>query len=334
MDNILKKLTNQETLSKEQAKETLIEITEQKYSNEQIAAILMGIQMRGVTVDEILGFREGLLETGVHTDFKPYKVIDIVGTGGDGKNTFNISTCACFVVAGAGYKVAKHGNYAASSVSGASNVLECHGVKFTNDNDHLLRSIEECGFVHQHAPLFAKGMKWVAPARKALGQLGTPTCFNLLGPLVNPCNPEYQLLGTANLDQQRLYRQVYQRIGIKYGIVTSVDGYDEISLTGNFKVVYNDEEHIYQPIEFGMNILATTDLYGGETLDEAKKIFDSILENRSTQAQKDVVLINAAFAIHVVEQELSFQECLAMARESLESGKALAALKKYIEINS
>ncbi len=334
MDNILKKLTNQETFTKEQAKEILIEITEQKYSNEQIAALLMGIQMRGVTVDEILGFREGLLETGVHTDFKPFKVIDIVGTGGDGKNTFNISTCSCFVVAGAGYKVAKHGNYAASSISGASNVLEAHGVKFTNDNDKLLRSLEECGFVHQHAQLFAKGMKWVAPARKALGQLGTPTSFNLLGPLVNPCNPDYQLLGTANLDQQRLYRQVYQRIGIKFGIVTSVDGYDEISLTGNFKVVYNDEEHIYQPSEFGMNILQTEDLYGGATLEEAKNIFDSILENRSTKAQKDVVLINSAFAIHVIEQEKSFQECLQIARESLESGKALNVLKKYIELNS
>lgn len=334
MDNILKKLTSQETFSKEQAKEVLIEITEQKYTNEQIAAILMGIQMRGVTVDEILGFREGLLETGVRTNFTPYKVIDIVGTGGDGKNTFNISTCACFVVAGAGYKVAKHGNYAASSVSGASNVLEAHGVKFTNDNAQLLRSLEGCGFVHQHAQLFAKGMKWVGPARKALGQLGTPTCFNLLGPLVNPCNPDYQLLGTANLDQQRLYRQVYQRLGIRYGIVTSVDGYDEISLTGNFKVVYNEEEHIYQPAEFGMNILNSEDLYGGATLDEAKNIFDAILENRSTKAQKDVVLINAAFAIHVIEQEKTFHECLAIARESLESGKALEVLKKYIELNS
>ena len=334
MENILRKLANQDTLSVEQAKELLIEITEQKYSNEQIAAILMGIQMRGVTVDEIIGFREGLLETGVHTDFKPYKVIDIVGTGGDGKNTFNISTCSCFVVAGAGYKVAKHGNYAASSVSGASNVLEAHGVKFTNDNDALRKSLETCGFVHQHAPLFAKGMKWVVPARKALGQLGTPSCFNLLGPLVNPCNPDYQLLGTANLDQQRLYRQVYQRLGIHYGIVNSVDGYDEISLTGNFKVVYNDEEHIYQPIEFGMETLHTEDLFGGQTKEEAKEIFDSILENHSTQAQKNVVLINSAFAIHVIEQEKTFQECLSLARESLESGKALNTLKKYIELNS
>ena len=169
MENCLRKIVAQETFTRNEAKEIMHEIVDQKYSDMQIAAILMGIQTRGVTVDEILGLRDGLLETGVHTDMKPYQVIDIVGTGGDGKNTFNISTCSCFVVAGAGYKVAKHGNYAASSVSGASNVLEAHGVKFTADNDALKRSLEECGFVHQHAQLFAKGMKWVGPARKALG---------------------------------------------------------------------------------------------------------------------------------------------------------------------
>lgn len=334
MEQILKKLVAQERFTQAEAKQIMLDICDQKYNDMQIAALLMGIQMRGVTVDEILGLREGLLETGVPTSMAPYKVIDIVGTGGDGKNTFNISTCSCFVLAGAGYKVAKHGNYAASSVSGASNVLEAHGVKFTADNDKLLRCLEECNFVHQHAQLFAKGMKWVGPARKALGQLGTPSCFNLLGPLVNPCRPEYQLLGTANLDQQRLYRQVYQRIGIRYGIVTSVDGYDEISLTGSFKVVYNEEEHIYQPAEFGMETVHPKDIYGGATLEEAKAIFDAILENRSTLAQKNVVLINAAFAIHVIEQEKTFQECLAIARESLESGRALAAFTKYVNFMS
>lgn len=334
MEAILKKLVAQERFTQAEAKQIMLDICDQKYNDMQIAALLMGIQMRGVTVDEILGLREGLLETGVPTSMKPYKVIDIVGTGGDGKNTFNISTCSCFVLAGAGYKVAKHGNYAASSVSGASNVLEAHGVKFTADNDKLLKCLEECNFVHQHAQLFAKGMKWVGPARKALGQLGTPTCFNLLGPLVNPCRPDYQLLGTANLDQQRLYRQVYQRIGIRYGIVTSVDGYDEISLTGSFKVVYNDEEHIYQPEEFGMSVINPKEIYGGSTLEEAKAIFDAVLENRATPAQKNVVLINSAFAIHVIEQDKTFQECLAIARESIESGKALQALKKYVAFMS
>lgn len=334
MNAILKKLVAQERFTKEEAKNIMLEICDQKYTDMQIAAILMGIQMRGVTVDEILGLREGLLETGVPVSFKPYKVIDIVGTGGDGKNTFNISTCAALVVAGAGYKVAKHGNYAASSVSGTSNVQEAHGIKFTSDNEKLLECLEKCNFVHQHAPLFAKGMKWVAPARKAMGVLGSPTCFNLLGPLVNPCKPDYQFLGTANLDQQRLYRQVYQQIGIPFGIVTSVDGYDEISLTGSFKVMYNEEEHVYQPEEFGMHVIHPSELYGGDTIQDAKLVFDAVLENRATRAQKNVVLINAAFAIHVIEQEMTFQECLSLARESLESGAALNVLKKYIAFMS
>ncbi len=334
MDNILRYITQQKTFSTEQAKELIIEITEEKYTNEQIAAILMGIQMRGVTVDEIIGFREGLLATGKAVDLTPYDVIDVVGTGGDGKNTFNISTSACFVIAGAGYKVAKHGNYAASSVSGASNVLESHGVKFTSDNDQLRRSLESCGFVYQHAPLFARGMKYVAPARKQLGMLGTPTCFNLLGPLVNPCRPNHQLLGVANLNQMRLYQQVYQRLNIQFGIVTSVDGYDEISSTSEFKVITNSKEKIYTPQDIHMTANQPNDLFGGNTLDEAKKIFDNVLTNQATEAQKKVVIINAAFGIQIMEPDKTIDECIAIAKESLESGKAYNVLTKYIELNS
>ena len=334
MDKILKEITHQETFTSEQAKEIIIDITKEEFSNEQIAAILMGIQMRGVTVDEIIGFREGLLATGKAVDLSPYNVIDIVGTGGDGKNTFNISTAACLVVAGAGYKVAKHGNYAASSVSGASNVLEAHGIKFTSDNDQLRRNIETCGFVYQHAPLFASGMKYVAPARKQMGVLGTPTFFNLLGPLVNPCRPTHQLLGVADLNQMRLYQQVYQRLNIQFGIVTSIDGYDEISLTSDFKVITNTKEHIYTADKVGMKAFKQNELYGGNTLDEAKKIFDNVLTNQCTEAQKDVVLINAAFAIQVIEPDKSIDECISIAKESLESGKAYNVLTKYIELNS
>lgn len=334
MEKTLKRLVNQDTFSQEEAKTLLIDFTEGKYSDEQISAILMGIQMRGVTVDEILGLREGLLAMGRPVDLSPYDVIDIVGTGGDGKNTFNISTASCFVVAGAGYKVAKHGNYAASSVSGASNILEVHGIKFTNDNDKLRKSIEECGFVHQHAPLFATGMKFVAPARKQLGLLGSPTCFNLLGPLVNPCRPNHQLLGVANLDQMRLYGQVYKKMNIKFGIVTSSDGYDEISLTSDFKVLSNNQERVFTPEEIGMKRYAQKELFGGDTIDEAKVIFDNVLQNSATEAQTNVVITNAAFAIQVLSPEKSLEECLGMARESLESGKAFNVLKRYVEINS
>ena len=233
MKEILAKLLNHEELSREEMKNILVGITHSEYPNEQITALLTALQMRGVSVDELLGFRDGILETGVPVPLDCDRYIDVVGTGGDRKNTFNISTTSCFVIAGAGYKVAKHGNYAATSTSGASNVIAQHGVKFTDDLNQLNRCLDECGIVYLHAQLFAKAMKFVGPIRKALP---FPTIFNLLGPLVNPSQPSCQLLGVANLDQMRLYHQVYQRLGIDYGIVNSIDGYDEISLTGDFKV--------------------------------------------------------------------------------------------------
>lgn len=323
-------MLSHEDLSREEMKEILIGITKEKYPTEQITALLTGLQMRGVTVDELLGFRDGILETGVPAKLDCDRYIDVVGTGGDQKNTFNISTCSCFVIAGAGYKVAKHGNYAATSTSGASNVIEAHGAKFTSDIDKLNRSINETGFVYLHAQLFARAMKFVGPIRKALP---FPTCFNLLGPIVNPSQPQCQLLGVANLDQMRLYNNVYQKIGIDYGIVNSIDGYDEISLTGDFKVTTNNYEKIFHPSDFGFDIVDPAVLEGGKTVDEAKEIFDSILENRALPERKNVVLINSAFGIQVVDPSKTIEEALAIARESLESGKALAVLKKYIEIN-
>lgn len=332
MKQILWRMLSQEVLSREEMRQILHAITREEIPNEQITALLTCLQMRGITVDELLGFRDGILETGVPAMLDCDRYIDIVGTGGDQKNTFNISTCACFVVAGAGYKVAKHGNVAATSVSGASNVIEGHGVKFTNDIDHLNRSINESGVVYLHAPLFAKAMKFVAPIRK---HIGFPTIFNLLGPIVNPSQPKCQLLGVANLDQMRLYNNVYQKIGIDYGVVNSMDGYDEISLTGNFKVTTNNYEKVFSPVNLGLPQTFEADLNGGETKEDAMKIFDSVLEGTSSAAQKNVVIANAAFAIQVLEAgNKDIYECLAMARESLESGKALEAFKKFVQINS
>ena len=225
MKEILARVLEHELLSREEMRQILLAITRQEINDAQITALLACLQMRGITVDELLGFRDGILETGVPALLDAERYIDIVGTGGDQKNTFNISTCACFVVAGAGYKVAKHGNVAATSVSGASNVIEGHGVKFSNDIDQLNRSINESGIVYLHAPLFARAMKFVAPIRKAVE---FPTVFNLLGPIVNPSQPKCQLLGVANLDQMRLYNSVYQKLGVDYSIENSIDGYDEI----------------------------------------------------------------------------------------------------------
>ena len=331
MKQTLTRLVNGEVLDRRQTCHLVRGIVDGEYNDVQVSALLTGLIMRGIKVDELLGLRDGLIETGRPVDFSPYRVIDIVGTGGDNKNTFNISTCACFVVAGAGYMVAKHGNYAATSTSGASNVMERHAVKFTADADRLRRSLETCNFVYLHAPLFATGMKSVAPVRK---MLQIPTCFNLLGLLVNPCRPAYQLLGVANLNQMRLYSSVYERLGTGYGILNSIDGYDEISLTGDFKVKTHTMEKVFRPEELGLPAARPEELYGGATPDEAADIFDSVLENRSTESRKNVVLANAAFAIKVMEPDKDIEECLAAARESLESGRALGCLKQFVELNN
>lgn len=331
MKQLLSKMLNHEELTRHEMLDILIGITEEKYPTEQITALLTGLQMRGITVDELLGFRDGILTTGVPAILDAPRYIDIVGTGGDQKNTFNVSTCSCFVVAGAGYKVAKHGNYAATSISGASNVIELHGVRFTNELDQLNRSINESNFVYLHAPLFARAMKFVAPIRR---NISFPTIFNLLGPIVNPSQPKCQLLGVATLDQMRLYNSVYQKLGVDYSIENSIDGYDEISLTGNFKVTTNNYERIFSPADIGLPVAKAAELRGGTTLEEAKNIFDSVLENQSTIAQKNVVIANAAFAIQSYENNKDILECVTIARESIESGRAFEALKKYVEVNS
>lgn len=333
MKNILTRLINGEKLSREETHNILINITLEKYPDAQITAFLTALQMRGITVDELLGLRDGILETGVPVDVVDFKPIDIVGTGGDCKNTFNISTCSCFVVAAAGYKVAKHGNYAATSVSGASNVIEGHGVKFTNDNAKIRENLEKTNFVYLHAQLFAKAMKFVGGIRKALQ---IPTCFNLLGPIVNPAKPAYQVLGVATLKQMEIYKEVYQKLGIGYSIVHSLDGYDEISLTDDFKVSSNIYEKIFSPAELNMPLAYPGDLCGGEksTKEDAVKVFDSVLQNTAPASQKNVVITNAAFAIKTIEQQKSIEECVSIAKEALESGKAWETLKKYVDLNS
>lgn len=330
MKTILTRLFNHEELTAEESRQILLNISRGMYPEAQIAALLTVFQMRGITVDELTGFREALMETRVPIDFAPYRPIDIVGTGGDGKNTFNISTCACFIVAGAGYKVAKHGNYGATSVSGASNVIEQHGVRFTNNPDILKRSMEECNIAYLHAQLFNPAMKTVGSVRKALG---VRTLFNLLGPLVNPCKPAYQLLGVADLSQMRLYTNIFYKLGIDFAVVNSLDNYDEISLTDEFKVMTRNYERIYRPQALGFSAVRPEELSGGACKEDAARIFDNVLNNRAEAAQTQCVIVNAAFAIQVMEPEKEIEECIAIARESLESGRALKTLKKFIEIS-
>jgi anthranilate phosphoribosyltransferase len=331
MKDLLYRLFEHQYLRREEAQKVLVDIAGGKYNNEQISALITVFLMRSISVDELAGFSDALLSMRTPVDLSEYKPIDIVGTGGDGKNTFNISTASCFVLAGAGYNVAKHGNYGATSVSGASNVMEQHGVKFTNETDKLRKSLDACHIAYLHAPYFNPVMKAVASIRK---NLGVRTFFNLLGPLVNPVMPVYQLLGVYNLALFRLYSYTYQASGTRFGVVHSMDGYDEISLTSEFKVSTPEREKIYSPEMMGMKRCTEGDLYGGDTPEAASAIFDRVLDNAATDAQRDCVLVNSAFAIQVICPEKSIEDCIAEAKESLESRKALRVLKKFVEVNS
>ena len=331
MKQLLYRLFEHQYLGREEARVILQNIAEGRYNDAQIASLITVFLMRSISVEELTGFREALLDMRVPIDLAEFKPIDIVGTGGDGKNTFNISTCSCFVVAGAGYNVVKHGNYGATSVSGASNVMEQHGIKFTNNNDLLRHNMEACHITYLHAPLFNPALKAVAPVRK---NLGVRSFFNMLGPLVNPAMPAYQLLGVYNLPLLRLYNYTYQESGTRFAVVHSLDGYDEISLTADFKVAMPEKEKIYSPELLGFKRCQEADLDGGSTPEEAARIFDAVLENKATEAQRNCVVINSAFAIQVICPEKSIETCIAEAKESLDSGRALATFKQYVSLNS
>ena len=331
MKQILYKLFEHRYLGRTEARDILQNIVQGKYNDAQIASLITVFLMRNISVEELTGFRDALLEMRIPVDLSEYAPIDIVGTGGDEANTFNISTAACFVVAGAGYPVVKHGNYGATSVSGASNVMEQHGVQFTSDMSRLRKSMDMCNIAYLHAPLFNSAMKAVAPVRKALG---VRTFFNMLGPLVNPALPKYQLLGVYNLPLLRLYNYVFQESDTRFAVVHGLDGYDEISLTGEFKVATSTTETIYTPESIGFNRYCEQDLDGGKSPDEAARIFDRVLQGEATPAQTDCVIANAAFAIRVIEPEKSLADCIALARESMESGRALKTLKMFVELNS
>lgn len=331
MKQILYRLFEHQYLGREEARKILGEIAAGKYPDTQVAALITVFLMRSISVEELSGFRDALMEMRLDIDLSEYSPVDIVGTGGDGKNTFNISTAACFVVAGAGYPVVKHGNYGATSISGASNVMEMHGVKFSSDRERLARSIEECGIAYLHAPLFNPALKSVAPVRKSLA---VRSFFNLLGPLVNPARPAYQLLGVYNLPLLRLYSYTYQQSGIRFGVVHSMDGYDEISLTSEFKVSTADSEKVYSPEMLGLERCREEELYGGDSVEEASRIFDDVLQTKASRAKMNCVITNAAFAIRVINPQKSIEQCIDEARNSLYGMKALEVFNRFLSLNS
>ena len=331
MKQILNKLFEHQSLTRSEATEVMTNIAAGKYNEAQISAFVSVFIMRSIELNEIIGFRDALLDMAIEADLSEFDSIDIVGTGGDGKNTFNISTASCFAVAGAGYKVAKHGNYGATSVSGASNVLEHYGAKFTTDMDVVKKAIDQSGFAYLHAPLCNPAMKNVAGVRK---NLGVRTFFNVLGPLISPVRPNYQCLGVYDLKMMRLYNYIYQSLGINYTIVHSLDGYDEISLTSTCKVSNNKGENVYSPEDLGFRQIAQKELWGGETVADASKIFLNVLNNKATDAQRNAVVINSAFTIQTICPEKTIDECKSEALQSLERGKSKKAFEKFIEIYS
>jgi anthranilate phosphoribosyltransferase len=285
--------------------------------------------MRSITIQELMGFRDALLSLAVKVNLGADDAIDIVGTGGDGKDTFNISTLACFIVAGTGQKVIKHGNYGASSVSGASNVMEKMGYQFKNEEAVLANEVKEAGICFLHAPLFHPALKAVGPMRR---NIGVRTFFNMLGPIVNPAQPKYQLIGVYNLEMARIYNYVLQSLNKDFTLIHSMDGYDEISLTADTKVVTNKGEFIKSPIELANLKVSQAALHGGETVDAAASIFKNILEGKGTEAQNAVVLANAAMALMVTGKYPQYQDALEAARKSLQSGAAKNALDTLIQL--
>ena len=327
MKEILNELIEHRSLTKETAKKVLVDLTSGRFNPSQTAAFMTVYMMRSITVDELQGFRDAMLEQCLRVDFDQ-PVMDVCGTGGDGKNTFNLSTLSSFVVAAAGQPVAKHGNYGVSSACGSSNVMEFFGYKFTNDIEVLKRSLDRANICFMHAPLFHPAMKNVAPIRK---DLGVKTFFNMLGPMVNPAFPTRQLVGVFSLELARQYGYLYQNTSKDFLILHSVDGFDEVSLTGPLKIFYNGGEKLITPADLDLPVLNYNDIRGGQTVEESAKIFISVLEGRATDSQNNAVIANAAMALYAANQKDGIKPAVGKAREALGSGKALATFKKLID---
>ncbi|WP_422859281.1 anthranilate phosphoribosyltransferase [Flagellimonas sp. S174] len=329
MKETLNRLINHEILSKEDAKQILVNIAKGDYNTSQIAAFLTVYMMRSITIEELEGFRDALLELCLAVDLSDYNPIDLCGTGGDGKDTFNISTLASFVTAGAGIKVTKHGNYGVSSKCGSSNVMEFLGIKFSNEADFLKKSIEEAGICVLHAPLFHPAMKNVAPIRR---ELAVKTFFNMLGPMVNPAFPKNQMVGVFNLELARMYGYLYQNTDKNFTVLHALDGYDEISLTGATKTISNGSEGMLSPSDFGISKVNAEAIVGGDDVSDSAQIFMNILQGKGTEAQNNVVCANAGVAIATVEG-VSPKEGFEKAKESLLGGTGLRTLKKVQELS-
>lgn len=328
MKEILEYLFNHHTLSKSEAKAIMIEIAQNKFNTTEVTAFVSIFLMRNITLEELEGFRQALLSMAVQVNIETENTIDIVGTGGDGKNTINISTLASFVVAGAGQKVTKHGNYGASATTGSSNVLEALGYQFKKTSEELNQDLEKANICFLHAPYFHPALQSVGALRKSLG---LRTFFNLLGPLVNPAKPQFSVIGVYNLEIARIYQYLLQKDSRDFILVHGLDGYDEISLTGDSKIITKTGEEIYSSKDLGFSPVDSQNISGVSTIQESSELFKNILEGNGSADQNAVVIANAAIALYHTKNWGSYPECRLLARESLESGKALISLNNLIK---
>ena len=328
MKNYLQKRISGEILSKSEAKEALTIIAKGEANNSHIASFLTAYMIKSITAGELEGFRDAMLDLALTVDLSEFSPMDVCGTGGDGKDTFNISTTSSFVVVGAGQRVAKHGNHGVSSSVGSSTVLEYLGVKFSNDENYLKAKIEEAGICFLHAPLFHPAMRFVGPIRK---ELGMKTFFNMLGPILNPAQVKKQVTGVYNQEILGIYAELFQKSVGNFGVLYGLDGYDEISLTSNFELITKRGKETFSPEQLGFTKCKQEDLHGGNSVEDSAKILITILENKGTKAQTEVVLANAAIALYCANDDLSLLDTVLMAKESLISGKALTSFKKFIK---
>ena len=328
MKNYLQKRISGEILSKQEAKEALSIIAKGEANNSHIASFLTTYMIKHITVDELEGFRDAMLDLALTVDLSEFSPMDVCGTGGDGKDTFNISTTSSFVVAGAGQRVAKHGNHGVSSSVGSSTVLEYLGVKFSNDENYLKTKIQEAGICFLHAPLFHPAMRFVGPIRK---ELGMKTFFNMLGPILNPAQVKKQVTGVYNQEILGIYAELFQKTEGNFGVLFGLDGYNEISLTSDFELITNRGKETFSPEQMGFTKCKQEDLHGGNNVEQSAKILISILENKGTKAQTEVVLANAAIALYCADDDLSLSDAILMAKESVNSGKALNSFKKFVK---
>jgi len=323
--NFLKKILRQEQLNINESEAFIHAIANDEFSEVELGGILTAIQMRGLTLDEFKGFRNALESYADRVSLYTNEAIDVCGTGGDGKDTFNISTTTAFILSAMGYKVIKHGNYGVSSICGSSNVLEYLGFNFTKDEQVLNQQLEKQNICFIHAPLFHPVLKKVAPVRK---QLGVGTFFNAMGPLLNPIQPKFQLTGTYSLELAKIYQVLLRDKRQSFKVVYALDRYDELTLTADARVLGNNSDEILNANSFGVEVTSPENLKGG-SIEQSANMLRSILGGHASEELINVVASNTALGMSCFHPEKQYKILFEEAKAFISSGQAIKFHKQF-----